>query len=166
MHDVTAYQHGETASSLGFRWQFYRYAKTLFLTSPLKGLGTGSFSAAFQRDNPVPAWINEDPLHHQHLLDPHSQYWLIAVELGLIGLGALAWLYSTLALAAFQLTEMRPVMLGMLVAFILGSITDALLLYSAVGYLFVVICALSLGEAIEQRQRLQAEVLEPTVCVA
>jgi O-antigen ligase len=134
------YQHGEKNSSLGERFQFHQFAKSLFLMSPFAGQGIAGFVNAVQRDHFFP---------ERKLADPHSQYWLVAAEFGLLGLVALFYFFGSLWAASFHLNDMRPVMIGLLVSFILANFSDSLLLYSAVGYFFIVLSALCLGELVE-----------------
>ncbi|CDZ78883.1 Lipid A core-O-antigen ligase [Legionella massiliensis] len=134
-----AYQHNDGDNSVGFRFKFHNYAYALFCQHPLIGHGTASFPYNFTRDNPVPGWGH-------HLKEPHSQYWLMASEFGLIGLIAfLAWLF-TLFRASMHLSSTRPLALAMLLSFIVGSITDSLLFYSGSGYFFLLFMALCLSE--------------------
>ena len=143
---ITDYQHfqqGEIDGSLGLRIQFHRFAKDLFIDSPFIGQGTGGFRQQFELQDPVPEW------KHPYLPDPHSQYWLVASELGLIGLLSLFYFLFSLFKCAFKLNEMKPILLGLMIAFLLGNASDSLLLYSAVGYLFILLAALSLGERLQ-----------------
>lgn len=138
MSDWSKYQQGKKESSVGYRLSFHQFAKTLFLERPCFGQGTGGFSYAFQHINQNAQWKN--------LLDPHSQYWLVAAELGCVGLFALIIFFVTLLRVASRLHEMKAIFLAMLLAFVLSNFSDSLLLYSAVGYLFVVFSGLCLGE--------------------
>lgn len=152
VQDIHLYKQGEKNTSLGTRIVFHKFAKTLFLTSPWIGNGSGGFAYAFhRRENRelVKDW--------DHLLDPHSQYWLVAADSGLLGLGVLLYLFISLGVAGLQLKRMKPVMIGLLMACFLANFTDSLLLYSVVGNLFIVFSALSLGELIEQRKTNIAE---------
>ncbi len=140
--DLGQYQQGHKKTSVGYRLMFHQYAKSLFISSPWIGHGTGGFSQAFQQDKILPEWNN--------LLDPHSQYWLVAAEQGLLGLMALFAFFISLWMAALRLGDMKPVMLGMLVAIFLGNVSDSLLLYSVIGNLFIVFSALCMGELVEK----------------
>lgn len=140
VENLQQYKQGSKDTPVGYRLMFHQYAKSLFLSSPLWGQGTGGFLHSFQRDNPVPTWKDNN------LLDPHSQYWLVAAEFGLLGLAMLFYFFISLLSASFRLREMQPVMLGLLASFLLGNLSDSLLLYSVVGYLFILFSALCLGE--------------------
>ncbi|MCA0403421.1 MAG: O-antigen ligase family protein [Proteobacteria bacterium] len=137
--ELKAYKHNEKATSLGFRLQFHQFAKELFLRQPLIGNGTGSFTYLFAKEDPVPAWNHK-------LLEPHSQYWLVAAEFGLVGLIILAWFFIALFKACLNLKEMKPVALTMLGLFLIGNLSDSLLFYSGSGYFFILFMALCLSE--------------------
>ena len=142
--DWNHYQQGEKETSVGMRLVFHGYAKSMFLSSPWIGHGTGSFSQFYQKVNTAQAYKN--------IKEPHSQYWLIASEFGILGLIALIYFFTSLMISAFGLHEMKPVMLGLLACFFISNISDSQLLHSDIGYLFIVFSALCLGELIENRQ--------------
>lgn len=146
--NVKSYHHDDKNTAVGFRFQFHDYAKSLFLSSPAIGHGTGGFTTQFKLDNPVPAW-------GEKLNDPHSQYWLIASEFGLLGLAALCYFFISLLFVSFRLVEMKAVLLALLIPFFFANITDSFLTNTGIGYLFVMFCALCLGELIENNNNAQ-----------
>jgi O-antigen ligase len=139
------YQHNDGDNSVGFRLQFHAYAHELFNRHPLRGNGTSSFPYYFKLENPVPGWRYD-------ILEPHSQYWLIASEFGLLGVIALLAFFLTLLQASWRLASMRPLALGMLLSFLIGNLSDSLLLYSGSGYFFILFMALCLGEDPSRRR--------------
>lgn len=147
VEDIQLYQQGEKNTSMGTRIVFHKFAKSLFLTSPLIGHGSGGFAYAFNHRKE-----RELTRDWRGLLDPHSQYWLVAADFGLLGLGILCYFFISLWGAALQLKRMQPVMLGLLISFFLANFTDSLLFYSVIGNLFIVFSALCLGELIEQKK--------------
>lgn len=138
------YQKDDKDTSVGFRLQFHEYAKSLFLKSPVIGQGSSGFLANFRIENPVPA-------RGHPVAEPHSQYWLIASEFGIVGLLALAYFFISLLLVSFQLVEMKPVFIGLLIPFFFANLSDSFLTNTGVGYLFVLFTALCLGEYIENK---------------
>lgn len=132
---------------LGYRIQFHNYAKTLFYKSPIIGNGTASFTHSFKIDNPVPAWT-ADKSHSGKLLEPHSQYWLIAAEFGILGLIAFLLFYSELIIRFYNLKTLRPMAFALLSVLTIGNLTDSLLFYSGSGYFFIMFFALCLSENI------------------
>lgn len=146
VQDFHLYKHSDKNTSVGYRLQFHEYAKSLFLSRPMLGYGTGGFKEKYHMDNPIPVRGNK-------LNDPHSQYWLIASEFGVLGLAVLAVFFLALLILSFQLVDMKPVLLGLLIPFFFANITDSFLINTGIGYLFVVFCAMCLGEWIENNNK-------------
>lgn len=135
------YQQGDKDTSLGQRFEFQQFAKALFIATPWLGQGIAGYADAVQRAHFFP---------ERKLADPHSQYWLVAAEFGLLGLAALFYFFGNLFFFAFRLQETKPLMLGLMISFLLANLSDSLLLYSAIGYLFIVFSALCFGEFLEK----------------
>lgn len=144
INDLVSLKNHEQNNSIGFRIQFHHYAQSLFKEQPVIGIGTGGFKYRFSQDNPVPQW-------GKSLTDPHSQYWLILAEQGLLGMVFLILFIGTLFFTALQLQETRPILLGILIAFCIGCISDTILCYSTIGYLLILLSALCFGELLEKR---------------
>lgn len=142
---LSHYQTSDKNTEIGYRLQFHQYAYKLFAKHPLLGNGTGSFTYYFDLERPVPSWPGR-------LWEPHSQYWLMLSEYGIVGLLALLWFFAVLIKAALQLRQMRPVAIGMLLLFIVGNLSDSLLFYSGTGYFFILVISLCLGEFLEQKK--------------
>lgn len=146
LSDINALHHHNQNTSLGYRMQFHDYARSLWLKHPLTGIGTGGFKYTFEQDNPIPVW-------GKVLTDPHSQYWMTLSEHGVIGLVLLFVFLGGLLISSFKLTETRPILLGILIAFCIGSVSDSILCYSTAGYLLVVMSAICFGELVEKHAR-------------
>jgi len=155
VENVYSYNNNHNKNtSVGYRLQFHQYAKSLFLSSPLIGYGTGGFPTQFRADNPLPAWGLK-------LNDPHSQYWFIASEFGLLGIIALGYFYISLLLISFRLVEMKAILLAFLIPFFIANMTDCFLTNTGIGYLFVMFSALCLGEFIEMNEARSTFVRDP-----
>jgi O-antigen ligase len=137
--DLENYKKENKNTDIGYRLQFHQFAQHLFLQSPYWGKGTGSFTHFFAQEKPVPSWTHR-------LLEPHSQYWLLAVEFGALGFAALLFFLVSLLNAILRLPTLRSVALALLLPFILGNFFDSLLLYSGSGYFFLSFMALCLAE--------------------
>jgi len=139
VNDCKLYKKSEKDTSIGYRLQFHDYAYDLFKRHPWVGNGTTSFKHIFHEENPIPP-------RGTHLLEPHSQYWLVASEFGLLGCFALAFFFSSLFVASGRLKTLRPLALAILLPFLIGNLSDSLLFYSGTGYFFILFMALCLGE--------------------
>jgi O-antigen ligase len=139
--DWGLYHHNKKDTSLGFRLQFHTYAYDLFKRHPWFGNGTGSFAHTFHVENPVPEWS----ISRAKLLEPHSQYWMVASELGITGLALFVLLLGSLCVSCWRTPETRALGCAVLLPMLLGNFTDSLLLYSGTGYFFLLFTALSLA---------------------
>lgn len=151
IHNVQHYEQDKN-TSVGFRMQFHQFARQLFMMHPYFGNGTGSFTYTFRVQDPVPAW-KHDGGHSGTLLEPHSLYWLVAAEFGLLGLGVLAWFYAELFLLSLRLQTMRPFAIALLLIFAVGNTTDSLLFYSGSGYFFLLFFALCFSEVLVRQPK-------------
>lgn len=141
VHDIQGYSKDDKNTAIGYRLQFHDYAKSLFLKHPIFGNGVGSFHHNFHKDNPVPSYGDE-------LIEPHSQYWLIAVEQGVIGLGIFGLFLGSLFYSLWQLKAMQPILLGVLVPFCLSFASDSLLIIYPIGKVLIYFVALAFGERV------------------
>lgn len=132
------FRHGSPNTSEGFRLQFQYYALTLWLKHPFLGNGLGSFCGLFVQDNPVPAWT-------EGLREPHSQYFLILAELGIVGFGALLLVFVMLFQTLLANPTTRWLSLALLLLFAAGNLSDSLLFYSGSGYFFLGFWGVLLG---------------------
>lgn len=139
VNDCKQYEKNDKDTSIGFRLQFHDYAYNLFKRHPWFGNGTASFTHLYTAEDPIPA-------RGQHLLEPHSQYWLVASEYGVLGCLALAFFFGSLLISSLRLKQLRPLAFAVLLPFIVGNLSDSLLFYSGTGYFFILFMALCLGE--------------------
>ena len=79
-------------------------------------------------------------------MEPHSQYWLIASEFGLLGCISFVFFLGCLIGASLRLKTLKPLAFAVLLPFIAGCWSDSLLFYSGTGYFFILFMALCLGE--------------------
>ncbi len=139
---ASSYQHfnqNKKDTSLGFRIQFHQFAAGLVKKSPWIGEGTGSFAYWYDKDKPIKNW--KEPLR-----EPHSEYWMIAVQTGLAGLIVLLGLFFTCYSFASRLKQSSIAAKAMVLAFMVGCLTDSLLFYGGPGYFFIAFTALFYAE--------------------
>ena len=142
---VRQYHAGQKNTGIGYRFQFHEYAKTLVQSKPILGHGIGGFSQRYYLENPIPNW----PGHP----DTHSQYWLIMSEFGLIGILLLMGFFMNLFLISLRLKEMKSTLQALLLLIFVGGFSECVLINSSIGYFFITMVGLCLGEYVEQSQK-------------
>lgn len=145
---IHAYQHNNSNDSIGTRIQFHHFSKKLLLQHPLFGNGTGSYTHLFRVDNPVPSWLLGRTAS-KFIFEPHSQYWLVAAEFGLLGILVLMFFFGSLLAAGLRLNSMRAVAVASILLFMVGNLSDSLLFYSGTGYFFLMFMGMCLGEQLQ-----------------
>jgi O-antigen ligase len=114
-------QAASMASSTGMRMEFYNNSLKIIRENPLFGVGTGGFAGAYAKQVQNSPMVATD--------NPHNQYLLTAVELGLVGLGALLILFAVQWRTAARFPRGPDKMLAyaVLLAIITGSLFNSLL---------------------------------------
>ncbi len=130
-------QNKITANSFGLRLTFLTNSLLLIKDHPLRGNGLGSF---YTRYNSRFAAMPDFP---GGLGDPHNEYLMTTVEMGLIGLALLLFMFFQQWRCSYHLSDqlMAPAQ-AMLVAFIIGAACDSFLYLSTPGCFFVLFSAL------------------------
>jgi O-antigen ligase len=118
-------------SSTGLRMEFYHNSLKIIRENPLLGVGTGGFVDAYKKQVRNSPMISTD--------NPHNQYLLTAIELGLIGLGMLLILFATQWRMAARLPFRQEKMaaFAMLLAIITGCMFNSFLSDHAEGLFYV-----------------------------
>lgn len=78
-------ESGKVVNAIGYRMEFWRTSWSIFLDRPWTGAGTGDFPRAYAEKVRGTNQVVTD--------NPHSQYLLTAVELGVVGLAVLLALF-------------------------------------------------------------------------
>ncbi len=122
--------------SVGERFEYFINSLKLIREHPLLGSGTGSFPAVYAQavaDQNMLATVN-----------PHNEYLLIAVQIGLIGLASLIYLFYRQWRYAGELAPpfYRDLARGLVLTFIVGCLFNSLLLDHTEGLLFAWLTAL------------------------
>jgi O-antigen ligase len=121
--------HGAQISTAQ-RLEFYRTSLAIIRDQPLLGVGTGGYSRAYAenaQDGKIPQSRN-----------PHNEYLHIMVQLGLVGLAALLYLFWTHWRLAPRLASPREHHLarGLVLAIAVGCLFNSLLLDHTEGLLY------------------------------
>jgi O-antigen ligase len=122
-------------TSTGHRLEFYRYSLKIIRDHPFFGVGVGNLKGAF-----------ESRVKNQGIAtdNPHNEYLLVTVQLGLIGLAALFYLfYTQWRLAPMLPTKREEIMArGVVLAFIVACLFNSFLTDYDEGIFFIWISGL------------------------
>ena len=116
--------------SAGFRLEFYRNTLAIIADHPLIGVGTGSFPKAYA--NKVRGTGKTETRN------PHNEFLLIMVQLGIAGLAALLWLFWLQWRLAARLASPLECHLarGLVLTMIIGCMLNSMLLDHTEGLLY------------------------------
>ena len=123
---------------INLRPQLYVHAIKTILKDPWIGTGTGSYKAA------IKAKQLDFYTRTIHLKNPHSEYLMISVQLGLVGLLAFLYIFYSQGLSAFKIkdTEQKFLAQGLIVLMLIGCIFNSLLMDSRDGHFWAFFSAL------------------------
>jgi O-antigen ligase len=125
-------------TSIGDRLDFASNSIHLIKKSPIVGTGTGSFKKEYADIAPLPPAFAAKGLN-----DPHNEYFMTTVQLGLVGLFFLLLMFAVEWKMSFVLPFFEQYLAqGLVVSIVCASFCDSMLYYSAPGYLFVYFSAL------------------------
>jgi O-antigen ligase len=124
----------QTESSMGQRYTFWEYSIKLIAEKPLLGHGTGSFAKEYERI-----------AHNEHLIskNPHNEFLMISVQLGLLGLSIyLGFLASQYYYAKKLPDKEKWLAQGVLLSLIVTSLFNSPLMDHTEGHWFASMIAL------------------------
>lgn len=119
------------------RMEFYDNSLQLVFRHPLFGTGTGSFEPEYRKLAELKGLPVIQHLERRAPFDPHNEYLLIAVQVGLVGLAALLLLFHTEWQSSFRLAgQDRIVAQGAVVTIAAGCLFNSMLLGFTGGLFF------------------------------
>lgn len=127
-------------TSVGVRLEFYRRSSELILMRPIAGFGVGSVRTEF-------AMLTKDSTGGRAAMagNPHNEFFLMGVQIGLIGVVLFAWFLIEIWRECRKLALLeRTVVYGYLFAFVLGCLANSLLLNFTEGNLFIFVMGILL----------------------
>jgi len=130
--EIAGWQPGEPAyTSVGYRLEFYRNSLKLIAEHPVLGVGTGGFKRTYAS---LVEGKGMDPT-----TNPHNEYLMVAIQLGLAGLALLFWLLITLWRRAADLPGgfERSAARGLVVLILSASLVSSTLVDHTEGFFFV-----------------------------
>lgn len=135
--DINDYEAGLRANSNSLRYDFLRNSVWVATEAPIFGHGTGSFAQTY-RD-----YVVHHAQHHHFSDNPHNEYLMIAIQWG--GIGLVLWLSLLVYMwrATYQYSGLwRWQAQGLVMAIVVGSLVNSLLLDTTEGHLLAYLAAL------------------------
>ncbi|MDD5581409.1 MAG: O-antigen ligase family protein [Methylobacter sp.] len=125
---------GQTESSMGQRYTFWKNSLALVAEKPLLGHGTGSLAKEYKRISKSEGIITENP---------HNEFLMISVQLGLVGLFVyLGFLVSQYYCSQKMPDEEKWLAQGILLSLIIASLFNTPILDHTEGHWFASMIAL------------------------
>lgn len=132
---------------VGVRLEFYRNTLAIIRDHPLLGVGTGGFARAYAQRVEGSSMVATT--------NPHNQYLLITVQLGLGGLALLVWLFvqQWRCAARLQTDTHQLLARGLVLSMIMGSLFNSLLIDHSESLFYCWLSGLLFAELGEERQQ-------------
>ncbi len=139
VNEYIGWRHGhDKGTPIGLRMGFYQNSLAIIREHPAFGVGTGGFVHAYAKQVKGTSW----PM----TTNPHNQYLLTTVELGVTGLALLLYLFYTQWRTARMLTSRDRVLARALILTIAsGSLVNSLLIDQTERLFFELLSALLYG---------------------
>lgn len=141
--EITQFETQNKVTSMGLRYEYYRRSIELIAQRPIFGYGVGSVRTEFER-------LDKPGVEGKVVLigNPHNEFLLMGVQLGLVGVALFTALLVTLARECARLAAPeRGVAAGYLFAFALGCCANSLLLNFTEGNLLVFLVGILVAAA-------------------
>lgn len=135
-----------STTSVGMRLEWYQSSLKMIRDHPILGVGTGGFPKVY---GDRVAGTDRNAARN-----PHNQYLLIAVELGMVGLGALLFFFYCHARVSARLPDPanRVLARGLLALMLVGCLFNSFLLDHNEGVFFCWLTGLFFAGAIPKRR--------------
>ena len=152
--DLALYTRGETFSNVGDRFVMWKAAFSMFLSSPLTGVGTGDYVATM-REYVAAGTVPERILGFNQ---PHNMYLFALATNGLLGLVALLFLFSRVLFLSLPLTDAQPgqkqfrfLAAAVAVHYLVAGFTDSLFNIFLLRYTFAFLMGICVRRTIKGR---------------
>ncbi|WP_244813865.1 O-antigen ligase [Caballeronia sp. Lep1P3] len=141
--EINQFETQNKRTSMGVRLEFYRRSAELIAHRPIAGYGVGSVRREFERIASV-----ETGARAAMASNPHNEFFLMGVQLGLIGVAIFVGFLLAVGKECGRLAEPeRGIANGYLFAFVLGCLANSMLLNFTEGNLFVFLIGILIGAA-------------------
>jgi O-antigen ligase len=139
--EVQAYRHHDAVTSTGLRLEWYRKSLELVSARPLTGYGIGGLGEEF-----VKLTQGATGAEGTMTQNPHNEYLLMAVQLGIPGVLLFVNLLVQVGRYGMRLEpRSRHLLLAWLATFAIGSLANSLLIDFTEGHIFVLLSGILLG---------------------
>jgi O-antigen ligase len=139
--EVTDYRRHNAITSTGLRLEWYRKALSVIAERPWIGYGVGSVRVAFE-----PVTAGRVGAAGQMTRNPHNEFLLMGVQMGLPGIGLFVVFLIQLARSARQAPAFeRNALWAWLAIFAFGSLANSFLLDFTEGHVLTLLCGIVLG---------------------
>ncbi len=134
LKEIQNYEYGASRTSLGMRFDWWINSLTLIKEKPMFGHGTGSFTDAHNDLISKTKIIQTD--------NPHNEYLLIGVQLGVLGLLVFILLLISMLICSFKLAKNdRMYVQGVIMAMAVGCFMNSFLFDTHQGHFFAFLTA-------------------------
>jgi O-antigen ligase len=141
--EISQFELKNQDTSVGVRLEFYRRSIDLIINKPIFGYGVGSVQTEFER-----LAKNSTGGRAAIASNPHNEFFLMGVQLGLTGVGLFVWLLILVGRECSQLANpARSAIYAFLFAFTLGSAANSFLVNFTEGNLFIFLTGILLYSA-------------------
>ena len=138
VQDIKAFSQGEKTSGEGIRAEMYWITAQMIAEKPLTGHGIGAWLPVYQQ--------RAKGLATGRMTTPHNDYLLYTAEIGLIGLAALFWIWTTQLVVAWRIGGVHGAWLAMLsLTLFVGAMFNAILRDLVFGMSFMILMAIPLA---------------------
>lgn len=128
----------DNSTSVGIRLDFWRNVPTIIAQHPFAGVGIGGFRAHYNKQFP-----DRPSSHFDH---PHNSFLLVGAESGVTGLLLFLFFLATAWRMSYTLeAPANYYCQGLLLAFIVGGLSEVVYFRSPTGYTIVFFLSLCLG---------------------
>lgn len=147
VQNVSLYQHGDLDTSVGLRISFVKNSINLVKKHPIFGTGTGSFRHEYYKI------VTDEALR---ISNPHNEYLNITVQLGVIGLVVLLYLFFVHWRDSYLLPkDMRYLAQAVVLSIAVGSLANSWLRDTAEGHFYVYFTALAFSSLYSRRKAIE-----------
>lgn len=132
--EIQSYQYGASRTSLGMRFDWWIDSLAIIKEKPILGHGTGSFTTEHDKFISGSRVMKTD--------NPHNEFLLIGVQLGIVGIAAFTLLFIAQLLCSFKLDKPDKMFVqGLIIAMVIGCTMNSFLFDSHQGHFWAILSA-------------------------